>query len=186
MPYLGAVSQHENPCLSVNKDFDNFKKNVSRIGSLLQSYFKGEADLRKTLSEISNGGNTFPLDRLSKDLQKLRRDMNQDPDTPFNKALSSGSFRAVEPIVKGAHAEITVAATQPKQLAVGVTLLSCADCHDYLQKQTKIQTRGTHGYSFPGWKGPSGEAALRNPMPPPNKATQRAILKPRDSVSSMV
>jgi RHS repeat-associated protein len=148
--------------LSVNRNFDNFSTAVTARTTTLRNYFAGRITMRAA-SESLAVSSSFPVWRLAKDLRKLKAGAGYSQHV--RDALFAGSFHAVAPISEGVHAELTVWRSIDTR-TIGVTKLNCAHCAEYLSTRDTT-TRGTHGYSFPGWRDPERYGTRGDFNPPP-------------------
>lgn len=107
-------------------------------------------------------GTTFSDTRFVRDLLKLRRSLRGEygPESGRNfseaqRAAILGDQWLLHKRGDDVHAELDVARrSEPGPL--GVSKLSCRDCHDYIvRNRNDVELRGTHGHGFRGWKDPT-------------------------------
>ncbi|MBC6418630.1 MAG: hypothetical protein GDA44_07460, partial [Prochloron sp. SP5CPC1] len=179
----GYRSKDKSIVLSVNKKFDKLEKAIKKRTGMLERYFNYKKDTADVVKKLKETDNTFSTARLERDLRKLRK--GNFLKSRVVEALKKGKFKAIKPVIENQHAELTVAKEIDKG-SIGVTLLNCQHCADYLENKLEYKVRGTHGYSFPGWKHPTNKTK-DNPkyQVPKTQVGQRNLLKAEDSDSEV-
>ncbi len=139
---------------------EGYFEEVGRRVGVIQNFTAGEMHLHDAVAALRN--QDYSDRRLGRDLKKLSRSLRggYDPSSGrnFPKEMASDFMERSWLAHRGGddvHAELDVA-RRAQQGAIGVSRLNCLDCHEHIQENFngQIETRGTHGFAFRGWKNP--------------------------------